>query len=76
MNLQRICKVLFMPMVENFQGQGKLARFHVFLGWSSEDDEAATEKAVMGGEYDSALEGKVAFKDREMGDPHTKRLGC
>ena len=71
-NLQSASDVLFMPMVESFQGDYRLARLHVFLSWDPEG-EAATERAVMGERYDSALEGKVAFNDRDVRDPHRRR---
>ena len=74
-SIQRVfCEVLFKPMAKPFHGCWKLARFHVFLGWGPED-ETAIERSVMGGKYDSALEGKVAFNEREVRDPLRKRLG-
>ena len=73
-HLQRTCKVLFILMVENIQGEHRLARFQILLSWCPESEDA-TEKAVMGGGYDSAREGKVAFDDRNLRDLVSSRMG-
>lgn len=71
--LKRTYEALCMPLVTTFQGQWRLERFHVFLSLAA-GTEAEMEKAMMGEEYDSALEGKVAYHDRDVWDPHRKRL--
>lgn len=65
---------LFAPLYEHMSGERRPKKFHVYLcEWT--DEEEKVEKKLMGGEYESAAEGKLAYWERHPRYPHSAEMG-
>ena len=65
---------LMKPLHAHMSGQSRPEKFHVFLSWWEEEEEKM-EKALMGPQYESVPEGKLAWKARDPRFPHSAEMG-
>lgn len=64
---------LFAPLYAHMSGERRPEKFHVFLCWWTEE-EGKVEKELMGGEYESAAEGKLVWRERQPMYPHSAEM--
>lgn len=62
------------PLHEHMREQSRPEKFHVFLSWWIEEEEKI-EKELMGQQYESASEGKLAWRARDPRFPHSAEMG-
>ena len=62
------------PLHDNMSEQSRPEKFHVFLSWWFEEEEKM-EKGLMGQQYESASEGKLAWRKRHPNFPHSAEMG-
>ena len=62
------------PLHDHMSEQLRPEKFHVFLSWWVEEEEEI-EKELMGRQYESASEGKLAWRARDPRFPHSAEMG-
>ena len=62
------------PLHDHMREQRRPEKFHVFLSWWEEEEEKM-EKGLMGQQYESASEGKLAWRRRHSSFPHSAEMG-
>ena len=62
------------PLHDYMSEKSRPEKFHVFLSWWDEEEEKI-EKELMGRQYESASEGKLAWRARDPRYPHSTEMG-